>query len=75
MSDLADRPVGRIQLATDGNGAYLKAVADAYRGCVDYAMLVKQYESVRPVRRAMSESITLPNAPARSRRRYSASRS
>lgn len=43
MFDLASRIEGRCQLATDGHGAYLKAVADAFGGDVDYAMLVKQY--------------------------------
>jgi len=43
MFDLADRIEGRCQLTTDGHGAYLKAVADAFGGDVDYAMLVKQY--------------------------------
>ena len=43
MFDLADRLDGRVQLTTDGNGAYLKAVADAFDGSVDYAMLAKQY--------------------------------
>lgn len=43
MFDLASRVVGRIQLTTDGHGAYLKAVTDAFSGDVDYAMLVKQY--------------------------------
>ncbi len=43
MFDLASRVTGRPQLTTDGHGAYLKAVADAFGGDVDYAMLVKQY--------------------------------
>lgn len=43
MFDLAARIEGRCQLTTDGHGAYLKAVADAFGGDVDYAMLVKQY--------------------------------
>lgn len=43
MFDLADRIEGRSRLTTDGHGAYLKAVADAFGGDVDYAMLVKQY--------------------------------
>ena len=43
MFDLAARVAGRVQLTTDGHGAYLKAVADAFGGDVDYAMLVKQY--------------------------------
>lgn len=43
MFDLADRLATRVQLTTDGHGAYLKAVADAFSGDVDYAMLIKQY--------------------------------
>ena len=43
MFDLASRLAGRIQLTTDGHGAYLKAVTDAFSGNVDYAMLIKQY--------------------------------
>lgn len=43
MFDLASRLATRIQLTTDGHGAYLKAVTDAFSGDVDYAMLVKQY--------------------------------
>ena len=43
MFDLAGRLANRIQLTTDGHGAYLKAVTDAFSGDVDYAMLIKQY--------------------------------
>lgn len=43
MFDLASRVAGRIHLTTDGHAAYLKAVADAFGGDVDYAMLIKQY--------------------------------
>lgn len=43
MFDLADRLAGRVQLTTDGFGAYRKAVTDAFSGDVDYAMLIKQY--------------------------------
>ena len=43
MLDLASRVSGRVQLTTDGHGAYLKAVTDAFSGDVDYAMLIKQY--------------------------------
>ena len=37
MFDLASRLATRIQLTTDGHGAYLKAVTDAFSGDVDYA--------------------------------------
>ncbi|SDX91808.1 IS1 family transposase [Roseicitreum antarcticum] len=43
MFDLAARVANRIQLTTDGHGAYLKAVTDAFSGDVDYAMLIKYY--------------------------------
>ena len=43
MFDLASRVAGRIELTTDGHGAYLKAITDAFSGDVDYAMLIKQY--------------------------------
>jgi IS1 family transposase len=43
MFDLAERLANRVQLTTDGHGAYLKAVGDAFAADVDYAMLVKLY--------------------------------
>lgn len=43
MFDLADRLSNRVQLTTDGHGAYLKAVGDAFAADIDYAMLIKQY--------------------------------
>lgn len=43
MFDLAARVAGRIQLTTDGQGGYIRAVTDAFSGDVDYAMLIKQY--------------------------------
>lgn len=43
MFDLAARLSNRVQLTTDGHGAYLKAVGDAFAADVDYAMLVKLY--------------------------------
>lgn len=43
VSDLADRLADRIQLTSDGLAAYLQAVERAFRGDVDYAMLVKVY--------------------------------
>lgn len=33
----------RVQLTTDGHGAYLNAIADAFGDNIDYAMLVKLY--------------------------------
>jgi len=43
MNDLASRLRYRVQLTTDGHGAYLSAVEDAFGGQIDYSMLVKQY--------------------------------
>ncbi|MRS03384.1 DDE domain-containing protein [bacterium] len=45
MDDLAERLASRVQLTTDGHKAYLNAVEDAFGGDIDYAMLVKLYES------------------------------
>lgn len=45
IDDLASRLANRVQLTTDGNKVYLEAVEGAF-GCeVDYAMLVKMFES------------------------------
>src|ERR1700683_1884200 len=41
VNDLAGRLANRIQLTSDGLAAYLGAVERAFRGQVDYAMLVK----------------------------------
>lgn len=43
MQDVADRLANRVQLTTDGHKVYLRAVADAFAGEIDYAMLVKVY--------------------------------
>lgn len=43
MHDLKARLANRVQLTGDGHRAYLDAVADAFEGEVDYAMLVKLY--------------------------------
>ncbi len=43
MQDLAGRLRNRVQLTTDGHGAYLNAVEGAFGLDVDYAMLVKRY--------------------------------
>lgn len=43
IHDLASRMANRIQLTTDGHGAYIQAVEDAFGADVDYAMLVKLY--------------------------------
>jgi len=43
VSDLAGRLADRVQLTSDGLGAYLSAVGKAFNGAVDYAQLVKVY--------------------------------
>lgn len=43
IQDVYDRLAGRIQLTSDGHGAYLNAVRDVFGLDVDYAMLVKTY--------------------------------
>lgn len=45
IDDLASRLATRIQLTTDGYKVYLEAVENAFGGDIDYAMLVKIYES------------------------------
>jgi IS1 family transposase len=47
MQDLADRVNNRIQLTTDGHGAYPTAVGMVFRRNIDFAQLVKQYTSPR----------------------------
>ena len=45
MLDLSSRIANRIQLTTDGLNSYLSAVEDAFGSEVDYAQLVKRYET------------------------------
>lgn len=45
IGDLADRLEGRVQITTDGLSAYVPAVFDAFGPLVDFAQLVKVYES------------------------------
>jgi IS1 family transposase len=45
IDDLASRLAGRVQLTTDGLRVYLEAVEGAFGADIDYAMLVKTYES------------------------------
>lgn len=48
MEDLASRLACRVQLTTDGMGAYPAAVEAAFAGNVDYATLTKTYEGGLP---------------------------
>lgn len=45
IDDLASRLANRVQLTTDGHHAYLEAVESAFGSDIDYAMLIKLYES------------------------------
>ena len=45
IEDLASRLASRVQLTTDGLKVYLEAVEGAFGCDIDYAMLVKTYES------------------------------
>lgn len=43
MLDLQGRLANRVQLTSDGHGAYLRAVEESFGDEIDYAMLVKVY--------------------------------
>jgi IS1 family transposase len=43
MTDLSERVANRIQLTTDGHGAYPNAVGMAFKRNIDFAQLVKKY--------------------------------
>jgi IS1 family transposase len=43
MHDLASRLANKIQLTSDGHGAYLQAVENAFGENIDYAQLIKMY--------------------------------
>jgi IS1 family transposase len=47
LSDLQSRLANRIQLTTDGHGAYLEAAAHTFGDDVDFAQLVKIYREIR----------------------------
>jgi len=51
MEDLRDRLRDRIQLTTDGHGAYPNAVGMAFRHNIDFAQLVKTYATDRSIGR------------------------
>lgn len=48
-ADLSERLSNRIQLTTDGHGAYPNAVGLAFRHNIDFTQLVKQYATDRSV--------------------------
>jgi IS1 family transposase len=45
IKDLASRLTNRVQLTTDGHKAYLEAVESAFGGDIDFAMLIKLFQS------------------------------
>jgi IS1 family transposase len=45
VDDLAKRLANRVQITSDGHRPYLEAIEGAFGGDVDYAMLVKHYDS------------------------------
>src|SRR5262249_32710118 len=47
VTDLASRLANRVQVTTDGHSMYLSAVEEAFGGDVDYAQLIKRYETPR----------------------------
>jgi IS1 family transposase len=59
MQDLANRLANRVQLTTDGYGAYLEAVDGAFGTSIDYAMLVKEYGSAPEGEKRYSPAVCL----------------
>jgi hypothetical protein len=47
VDDLASRLAGRVQVTSDGLKCYLEAIEGAFGSDIDYAMLVKMYESTQ----------------------------
>jgi hypothetical protein len=61
MEDIQARVKGRLQLTTDGFGAYVSAVEGVFGTDIDYAQLVKRYggESVKTPERKYSPAVCL----------------
>lgn len=59
MVDLASRLENRIQLTTDGFSRYPNAVDEAFRGQVDYAILMKEYGTDPTEERRFSPPVVL----------------
>ena len=59
VEDVAIRIEGRIQLTTDGHGAYLTAVQDAFGRGVDYAKLIKIYGASQEAETRYSPAVCL----------------
>jgi IS1 family transposase len=64
IDDLASRLAHRVQLTTDGHNVYLDAVEGAFGADIDYAMLVKLYESSQDETR-YSPAVCVSAAPKR----------
>lgn len=59
MRDVASRLANRVQLTTDGHGAYLNAVDGAFGTSIDYAMLVKHYGTALEAGKGYSPPVCL----------------
>jgi IS1 family transposase len=60
VRDVADRMAYRVQISTDGLGAYVEAIENAFGGDVDYGQIIKVYgieESITPQRRYSAPAI------------------
>lgn len=57
VADLASRLANRVQITTDGHGAYLQAIDDAFGIDVDYAVLEKVYATPTEVQKRYSPPV------------------
>ena len=69
MRDVAARLANRVQLTTDGHGAYLDAVEGAFGIDVDFAQLVKIY-GVTPVERSAEARYSPPQCVGARKERF-----
>jgi IS1 family transposase len=61
VRDVADRMRSRVQISTDGLGAYIQAIEMGFGGDVDYGQIIKTYgveTSIQPQRRYSAPEIT-----------------
>jgi len=61
VRDVADRMRNRVQISTDGLGAYVEAIESAFGGNADYGQIIKTYgveTSILPQRRYSAPEIT-----------------
>jgi IS1 family transposase len=61
VRDVADRMRSRVQISTDGLGAYVEAIEMGFGGDVDYGQIIKTYgveTSIQPQRRYSAPEIT-----------------